>query len=238
MACVRQHSLTDTDFDSSAAAQLMLSRAWTWWEHSSSGDYNCQPLGSCDTIASFWQYFNNIPNPKSFFTSKASKRKLVGRRKIDSLSLFRQGVKPEWEDPLNTAGGEVLFRSDKLEVVNDMWYELVLALVGDALRLECGEIMGARVLDKSAKGKVEYRVELWYGEGVDSQALIEQLQGLLKPHLTCRNVAFSVRNHSSSLQKTIAKSNRKPSAQPKNTIKLPAPAPVEDSSNMRLIHVG
>jgi len=221
------------------ATQLSLCSPWTWWEHEHSGDYNSTQLGSCDNIATFWQYFNNIPEPESFFTSKAAKRKLVGRRKVDALSLFREGVKPEWEDPRNASGGEILFRSDKLGLVNAIWYELALAVVGQTVHLDDGEILGVRVLDKSAKGKIEYRVEVWYSEGVEAPVLMEQLRTILAN--LHDNLSFSVRNHSSTLQKTFDKS--KPKGKPSQkgcqassrAVKLPAPA---EASNMRMVHVG
>jgi len=210
------------------ATKLSLCSPWTWWEHEHSGDYNSTQLGSCDNIATFWQYFNNIPEPETFFTSKAGKRKLVGRRKVDALSLFREGVKPEWEDPQNSSGGEVLFRSDKLELVNSIWYELALAVVGQTIPLEEGEILGLRVLDKSSKNKIEYRIEVWYSEGVDAVVLKELLgEKLSSLH---NNLSFSVRNHSSTLQKTQDKSkpkgktSQKASQSSSRSVKLPAPA--------------
>eukprot|EP00657_Telonema_sp_P-1_P008985 TRINITY_DN3174_c0_g1_i1.p1 TRINITY_DN3174_c0_g1~~TRINITY_DN3174_c0_g1_i1.p1 ORF type:complete len:231 (-),score=48.79 TRINITY_DN3174_c0_g1_i1:304-996(-) len=226
------------------AAKMTLLTPWTWWEHEHSGDYNSSTLGTCDNIASFWQYFNNIPQPESFFTSAASKRKLVGRRKVDSLSLFREGIKPEWEDPQNERGGEVLFRSDKLELVNSMWYELVLALVGQVIPTNDGEILGVRVLDKSSKTRIEYRVEVWYSEGVDACLLMEELKSLLA-HLRT-GLTFAVRNHSSTLQKTMDKSrpkgktggkDQRSTAQPSRASKLPVPA-APATNNMRVVHVG
>lgn len=223
------------------ATQLSLCSPWTWWEHEHSGDYNSTQLGSCDNIATFWQYFNNIPQPETFFTTKAAKRKLVGRRKVDALSLFRQGVAPEWEDPQNSSGGEILFRSDKLELVNSMWYELALAVVGQTVRLDGGQVLGVRVLDKSSKGKIEYRVEVWYSEGVDAPVLIEQLRTMLAS--LHENLSFSVRNHSSTLQKTLDKSKPKGKGEKSHkgnqsnnrAVKLPAPA---EATNMRMVHVG
>jgi len=222
--------------DTAIATELTLCSPWTWWEHEHSGAYNSTQLGSCDNIATFWRYFNNIPEPKTFFTSKAGKRKLVGRRKVDALSLFREGVKPEWEDPRNSSGGEVLFRSENLELVNSIWYELALAVVGQTIPLEEGEILGLRVLDKSSKSKIEYRVEVWYSEGVDAVVLKEMLGQMLSS--VQDNLSFSVRNHSSTLLKTLDKSkpkgkvSQKSSQSSSRSVKLPVPA---EASNMRVI---
>jgi len=228
------------------ANQLKLSSGWCFWEHQHSGSYNCQPLGSCDNIGSFWRLFNNLPEPRAFFATKSdSRRKLVGQRKVDSISLFREGVKPEWEDPQNCNGGELLFRSEKLDLMNKLWYELVLVLVGEAISPTSGIIMGARILDKSAKGKVEYRVEVWYGEGVDSQELIMMVQSSLKQSIGCNNLSFSVRSHNATLQKNIDKvSKGKPKAkyngsdpQGSGSIPIPTPAPLASSRGMRTVHL-
>merc|ERR1711865_502890 len=74
------------------AQGLTFDTPWTWWEHTQGGDYSSSAnnLGTCDNIAMFWQYFNNIPRPLSFFTSKNARRKLVGNRKVDALSIFRE----------------------------------------------------------------------------------------------------------------------------------------------------
>merc|ERR1712166_48255 len=130
----------------------------------------------------FWQYFNNIPRPLSFFTSKNARRKLVGNRKVDALSIFREGIKPEWEDPVNADGGELLFRGSDLEMVDKMWYELFLSMVGEVMPQ--GELLvGARVIDKSGKGKNEYRIELWFSNGLDVQCLTPQLTGKLNDNM-------------------------------------------------------
>jgi len=119
--------------------------------------------------------------------------------------MFREGVKPEWEDPINSDGGELLFRGADLELVNQMWYELVLAMVGEVL--EQGEkLVGARVLDKSAKGKQEYRIEVWFSNGVDVTRLTPQLTAKLNDNMsTQQNFSFTTRMHSAALQKNQSK---------------------------------
>jgi len=72
------------------AQGLTFDTPWTWWEHTQGGDYSSSAnnLGTCDNIAMFWQYFNNIPRPLSFFTSKNARRKLVGNRKVLFTSRY------------------------------------------------------------------------------------------------------------------------------------------------------
>ena len=121
------------------------------------------------------------------------------------MSIFRDGIKPEWEDPVNADGGELLFRGSDLEMVDKMWYELVLSMVGEVMPQ--GELLvGARVIDKSAKGKNEYRIELWFSNGLDVQRLTPQLTGKLNDNMGGnQNFSFTTRMHSSALQKNQSK---------------------------------
>jgi len=121
------------------------------------------------------------------------------------LSIFREGIKPEWEDPVNADGGELLFRGSDLEMVDKMWYELVLSMVGEVMPQ--GELLvGARVIDKSGKGKNEYRIELWFSNGLDVQRLTPQLTGKLNDNMGGnQNFSFTTRMHSSALQKNQSK---------------------------------
>jgi hypothetical protein len=102
-----------------------------------------------------------MPKPSAiFFDGKANKK--VGERVIESLSLFKSGIKPEWEDKANRAGGEWFIRKAlPLPYLDDVWKKLVLGMIGETL--DSGdEITGARVCDKSLRGKPMYRLELWF----------------------------------------------------------------------------
>jgi hypothetical protein len=59
----------------------------------------------------FWQFFHFLPKPSDVFTEVAAgsnppqllKRKLDGKS-LEAFGLFKKGVKPEWEDPINMQG--------------------------------------------------------------------------------------------------------------------------------------
>lgn len=53
-------------------------------------------------------------------------RKKVGDRQIDSFSIFKKGIKPEWEAPENAQGGEWQSRSKMSPQALDLfWVSLV-----------------------------------------------------------------------------------------------------------------
>ena len=52
--------------------------------------------------------------------------------KIGSLALFRDNIRPEWEDPKNMHGGEYSVKfngGDKNEIIN-MWQTIIFSVVG------------------------------------------------------------------------------------------------------------
>ncbi|CAN0398302.1 unnamed protein product [Ectocarpus sp. 13 AM-2016] len=88
-------------------------------------------------------------------------RKKVGDRVIDSYSIFKKGIKPEWEAPENSHGGEWQSRSKMTPQALDLfWENMVLGLVGETVDVG-DEICGARVVDKSKNNHNVYRFELW-----------------------------------------------------------------------------
>lgn len=90
-------------------------------------------------------------------------RKEVEGRTIDGYSLFKKGIRPEWEDIANRNGSEYTCRKTMtVELVDFFWENLVFALIGEMID-ENDEICGCRVVDKSKKGnnRTTFRLELW-----------------------------------------------------------------------------
>jgi hypothetical protein len=92
-----------------------------------------------------------------------SKREVEGRS-IEAFSVFKKGIRPEWEDPKNKYGGELVCRkSFSLDMLDQYWDNLVLALIGEIID-DSDEVCGCRVVDKSNK-KAIYKLELWLKTG-------------------------------------------------------------------------
>jgi len=93
-------------------------------------------------------------------------------RKIDAFSLFKRGIRPEWEDPQNTKATEWSTAKAFDLDVDVMWENLVLGLIGQTIE-ECDEICGCRVVDKYKKSnkspQPHYRLELWLKLGVSKE---------------------------------------------------------------------
>lgn len=176
-----------------------LQTGWALWEHraadgqSRTYEENMAKLVEFATVEDFWRAWNNVPKPSDIFFDGKSHKK-VGERMIESLSLFKAGIKPEWEDKANRTGGEWFVRKAlPLPFLDDVWTKLVLGMIGETL--DSGdEITGARVVDKSAKGKTIYRLELWFR----TKAAMEDLKKALHDALNDpkKPFAWEFRSHS------------------------------------------
>jgi hypothetical protein len=99
-------------------------------------------------------YFSEI-----FFDGQT--RKKFVNRSVNSFSIFKKGIKPEWEDDANKGGGEWFCRKrmDPTQL-DEYWLNLVLGMIGETID-KGNEITGARIVDKS-KQQIIYRMELWF----------------------------------------------------------------------------
>lgn len=165
-----------------------LESGWALWEHRAADarnqarsqvyEQNMAKLIEFATVEDFWRAWNNVPKPSAIFFDGKSHKK-VGDRVIESISLFKSGIRPEWEDKANRAGGEWFIRKAlPLPYLDDVWKKLVLGMIGETLD-SGNEITGARVVDKSARGKSMYRLELWFRTKAAMDPLKEALHNAL-----------------------------------------------------------
>ncbi|OXG94881.1 translation initiation factor 4E [Cryptococcus neoformans A2-102-5] len=101
-------------------------------------------VGKFDTVEGFARHFNNVRLPSQLTPSS-------------NYHLFKNGIRPMWEDPANANGGKwvILFRSSP-GTLDIAWANLTMALIGEILDPEnqvCG-IVG------STRPKVD-RLQVW-----------------------------------------------------------------------------
>jgi hypothetical protein len=92
-------------------------------------------------------------------------------RTLESLSIFKTGIEPSWEDAANIRGGEWWMRKAVTPGVLDQWWtNIVLGLVGCTIE-GSDDIAGARVVDKSkaGDGRTFVKIELWLRSKVSFQ---------------------------------------------------------------------
>ncbi|CAK0893687.1 unnamed protein product [Prorocentrum cordatum] len=179
---------------------MYLHSGWTLWTQNS-GQYAVQKVVAFETAQEFWKVWNGVPQPSELFDSKRFIKETTngtGVAGVDGFMIFRNAIKPEWEDPANAKGGhfQILVKpTSGGGTLDEWWNNLVLGMIGETI--ECSHrINGVRLLDKmgSSKGKVldNVRLEIWYhgstthDEGQQlrkslEKCLITQLDGTLGP---------------------------------------------------------
>ena len=125
---------------------------WTLWYTKPSVDKSeswadlLKSVVTFSTVEEFWGIYNAIPN--------ASDLPLKS-----DYHLFREGIKPEWEDVQNSKGGKwsYQFKEKKKIDINELWLRALLSAIGETLEEEENELNGI-VLNVR---RVFYRVGLW-----------------------------------------------------------------------------
>ncbi|KAG1696681.1 Eukaryotic translation initiation factor 4E [Nymphon striatum] len=116
-----------------------LQNRWTLWffknDTSKQWSENLCKITSFDTVEDFWALYNHIE-----LASKISHR--------CDYSLFKDGVKPMWEDDRNKKGGRWLINLTKAQRSRDLdnfWLETLLCLIGETFEDVSDDICGAVV---------------------------------------------------------------------------------------------
>jgi len=143
-----------------------LHNSWTIWEHQrvvKTDDYKNSMREVCEfsTIEEFWRLWTHMPRPSEALYDGQPRREGAGSlgRKIDAFSIFKKGIRPEWEDSANAGASE--WATNKIEMdIDNLWENFVLAMLGETIE-EDNEICGGRVVDRSKGKMVSYRLELW-----------------------------------------------------------------------------
>ena len=168
-----------------AAEKHNLNTTWAMFEHKDWENYT--KLATFNTVEDFWGYWDIIPLPSKFFFNGKAKNKISGRD-VEGFSIFREGIKPEWEDPMNKPGGELFIRTSDIDLaaVDKYWENLALTIIGENHPIN-DEICGIRVVDKSKKRtnqytKFIYRLDIWYKN--DDEEKKKELEALFLECLT------------------------------------------------------
>jgi hypothetical protein len=152
------------------AASHPLQNTWVLWEHKQAKnqhDYENSMREVCEfsTVEDFWRHWSFIPRPSEVLSDGKQHKEIDGRL-IDGFSVFKKGIRPEWEDPMNKTGADFSLRKTMSpEALDAYWENMVLGLIGETM--DAGkDVCGCRVVGKNKPGKggpvrTIYRLELW-----------------------------------------------------------------------------
>jgi len=109
---------------------------------------NLTKCGSFDTVETFWRIYNNVKPPSQLSLNS-------------NYHLFREGILPTWEDPINRHGGKFVYtipkKVSKSGVGDEAWMFTVLAVIGETMDLDGNQVVGAVVSIR----KSQDRIALW-----------------------------------------------------------------------------
>ena len=118
---------------------------------------NMKDLGEFNTVEGFWGFFNYLPQPSEIFWTAETGQKKYSNRTVNGYSLFKKGIRPEWEDRMNMTGGEYFCRMSMTPMqLDQLWENLLLGTIGETMD-PADEICGARLVDKTNGSKPLYR---------------------------------------------------------------------------------
>eukprot|EP00750_Incisomonas_marina_P007316 INCI14798.1.p1 GENE.INCI14798.1~~INCI14798.1.p1 ORF type:complete len:230 (-),score=27.67 INCI14798.1:164-784(-) len=167
-----------------------LRSSWVAWEQydTDGNDYadEMEEIVDFSTVEGFWRFFENFPKMSEILfdgMTKKQLRRVVGKQAqsegniIRALSVFKKGVRPEWEAKGNAGGGFfALKRLNNLRQLDALYEALAVGVVGGSADRH-NVINGIRVVDKSARGRCNYKLEIWLA-GCSQIALDETRENL------------------------------------------------------------
>jgi len=149
---------------------------------------NTHRVASFGTVKSFWKYWNHLPQPSELLAGKKFVRETAsGRSVVDALMIFRDGIKPEWEDAVNTTGGHFQYALKpqlKGGVIDEYWNNLVLGMIGSTIE-PADMITGVRLVDRLNNKSAAIRLEVWFAN-YDDEKNVDLLQNNLEKCMTTR----------------------------------------------------
>ncbi|KAH8584294.1 eukaryotic initiation factor-4E [Cryptosporidium sp. chipmunk genotype I] len=193
---------------------LPLSHEWVVWEQLNletrkDSDYSnaTKPVARFSSVQQFWWLWHHIPQPSELLKGKRMIRESSDGSKsvVDAVILFKEGIQPMWEDPMNAAGGHIHFRAWQSSVVpgelDTMWNNLVLAVIGGSLK-NSSIVNGIRLVDKLGGSKGNIRIEIWFSDFSNQaahQELLKEIETLMSSLLdgsSCDPPHLEVKSHS------------------------------------------
>jgi len=150
---------------------------------------NLRPLGSFNTVEDFWRYYNHMVKPSKMENNA-------------NYHLFKQSIKPMWEDKANMHGGKWIITLKDKEKLDSCWENLCLALVGETLDVS-DEITGAVV----SRRKAGDRIAIWTKNRDKEDAIMTIGKRIRSLVGVPQNIPLGYQNHEDSIRSGASYTN-------------------------------
>jgi len=138
-----------------------LQNEWKLWYYENNKDreweQNLRVVSPFSTVEDFWSVYNHIKSASEI-------------RNGCSYFVFKEGLKPMWEDEGNRRGGRWLINLDRKQrhLLDAKWLEVLLCLIGEAFDEDGDDICGAVV---DVRGKTD-RISIWTADCKNSTRIV------------------------------------------------------------------
>lgn len=153
---------TNTEVPPEFLIKHPLQNTWSLWfydnDRNKTWEENLIELTTFDTVEDFWRLYHHIKLPSEL-------------RQGHDYAVFKQGIRPMWEDDANKMGGRWLISLEKKQRNSDLdrfWLDVVLLLIGENFD-HSEEICGAVV---NVRAKID-KIGVWTADTSKQHANIE-----------------------------------------------------------------
>lgn len=134
------------------------------------------PLGACATVKEFFQYLNHLPAPGQVFDGRHG-WKIGGKHWGYGVCFFETPTRPEWEDPSNAHGVDLVCRGAFAPAaLSEAWRSLLLLLVNGELEVATGARLACK---PDRRGAPAHKLEVWCRAAADAPAAAAALRAAL-----------------------------------------------------------
>ncbi|KAH7825138.1 putative eukaryotic translation initiation factor 4E [Monocercomonoides exilis] len=88
-------------------------------------DASCREICTVETVEQYWKMCHNIPKPSMLPVRS-------------TYFIFKKGIQPAWEDPMNQGGGQINIKCPKDSLSSEseiIFFDLMLLIIGNQLDL-------------------------------------------------------------------------------------------------------
>lgn len=192
----------ENNYEEYSGSRHPLENEWSFWYdkrpatsrrvrgEQDSYESNLREIGNFGTVEDFWRYYNHMVKPSKIETNA-------------NYHFFKKGIKPMWEDAQNSKGGKWVITMKDKGLVDILWENVLLGLVGETLDIE-DEVCGA-VFSRRKGGD---RIAVWNRNRANEPAIMSigrQLKAILGADYN--RVQSSYQNHEDSIKSGASYSN-------------------------------
>ncbi|KAK5106862.1 hypothetical protein LTS08_000985 [Lithohypha guttulata] len=121
-------------------------------------------VASVSTVEGFWTAYTHLKRPSLLPT-------------VSDYHIFKDGIRPVWEDDANKKGGKWIIRLKK-GVADRYWEDLLLAIAGDQFMEASDEVCGAVLSNRSGEDVLSIWTKNNGGRNVKIRSVMKQVPQL------------------------------------------------------------